>query len=143
MATRAKSTLLLQGKERRIDGGRQSWRVRLYATTAGFQVIFKAPGGAGEPWKRVLRRAATESEARQIFAQAESALDTEQATPTSAREKATQTIAALGEKYVEDSRLRGKAIQTIKDASHDWPPTSSRRSATCPLRSGESSTAAR
>lgn len=114
MATRAKSTLLVQGKERRLDGGRQSWRVRLYATADGYQVMFKAPAGDGEPWKRVLRRAATESEARQIFAQAETALDTEQATPTSAREKATQTIAALGQKYVEDSRLRGKAIRTIQ-----------------------------
>jgi integrase len=114
MPTRKKSTLLAQGKERRLDGGRQSWRVRLYATDTGFQVMFKAPDGDGNPWKRVLRRAATEEEARRIFTQAEAALDTEQPTPTSAREKSTQTIAALGEKYLEDSRQRGKAIRTIQ-----------------------------
>ena len=44
-------------------------------------MIFKAPAGEGEPWKRVLRRANYEAEARKIFAQAEAALDTEQATP--------------------------------------------------------------
>ena len=76
--------------------------------------MFRAPAGEGEPWKRVLRRAASEDEARRIFARAEAALDTEQATPFGAREKATQTIKALGEKYVEDSRLRGKAIRTIQ-----------------------------
>ena len=114
MASRKKSTLLAQGKERRLDGGRQGWRVRLYATGDGFQIMFKAPSGEGETWKRVLRRAATEDEARKIFAQAEAALDTERATPASAREKATQTIAALGAKYVEDSVVRGKAVRTIE-----------------------------
>lgn len=116
MVTRTRSTLLLQGKERRPDGGRKPWRVRLYRTAdgSGYQVMFRAPAGEGEPWKRVLRRAASEDEARQIFTQAESALDTDQATPSSAREKATQTIEALGEKYIEDSRLRSKAIRTIQ-----------------------------
>ena len=46
--------------------------------------MFKAPAGEGEPWKRVLRRANSEAEARKIFAQAEAALDTEQAAPASA-----------------------------------------------------------
>ena len=117
MAARKKSTLLVQGRERRLDGGRQTWRVRLYAngSGSGYQVLFKAPAGEGEPWKRVLRRAATEDEARQIFAQAEAALDTDRETPTSAREKATQTIAVLAEKYIEDSHLRGKAIRTIQN----------------------------
>ena len=62
----------------------------------------------------MLRRAASEDEARKIFAQAEVALDTERATPTSAQEGATQTIAALGAKYVEDSVVRGKAVRTIE-----------------------------
>ncbi|TYL50035.1 tyrosine-type recombinase/integrase [Nocardioides sp. BGMRC 2183] len=117
MATGKRSTLLMQGKERRVGAGHKPWRVRLYATNggAGYQVMFRAPPGDGEPWKRVLRRAATEAEARQIFAQAEVALDTEQSTPTGSRERLTQTIAALGEKYVEDSRLRGKAIRTIQN----------------------------
>ncbi|MGH3496192.1 MAG: hypothetical protein ACRDP1_01840 [Nocardioidaceae bacterium] len=117
MASRRRSTLLAQGKERRLGGGRQTWRVRLYATAdgSGYQVMFKAPAGEGQPWKRVLRRAATEDEARRIFAQAEKALDIDQPTPASAREQATQTIAALGEKHLEDSRLRGKAIRTIQN----------------------------
>ncbi|UDY22921.1 hypothetical protein [Nocardioides sp. Kera G14] len=114
MTTRKRSLLLAQGKERRLDEGRKAWRVRMYATDSGYQVLFKAPAGEGEPWKRVLRRAATEDEARKIFAQAEAALDTEQATPTSARVKATQTIAALGAAYLEDGRKRGKAVRTIQ-----------------------------
>lgn len=117
MAGRKKSTLLAQGKERRLDGTGWPWRVRLYAPPPGgtsYQVIFKAPAGEGEPWKRVLRRANNEAEARKIFAQAESALDTEQATPTSARVKATQTIAALGAEYIADSQQRGKAPRTIQ-----------------------------
>ena len=84
MARRKKSTLLAQGKERRLDGTGWPWRVRLYAPPPGgtsYQVIFKAPAGEGEPWKRVLRRANNEAEARKIFAQAEAALDTEQAAP--------------------------------------------------------------
>lgn len=48
---------------------------------AAGSIYFKAPSGEGPPWKRVLRRASTEEEARRIFAQAEAALDTEQATP--------------------------------------------------------------
>ena len=39
--TRTKSALLAQGKERRVDGGRQPWRVRLYGPApgeAGYQV---------------------------------------------------------------------------------------------------------
>jgi hypothetical protein len=47
MPTRKKSTLLAQGKERRLDGGRQSWRVRLYATDTGFPGMFKAPDDGG------------------------------------------------------------------------------------------------
>ena len=117
MAARKKSTLLAQGKERRLDGTGWPWRVRLYAPPPGgtsYQVIFKAPAGEGEPWKRVLRRANNEAEARKIFAQAEAALDTEQAAPASARVKATQTIAALGAEYIADSQQRGKAPRTIQ-----------------------------
>ena len=49
-----------------------------------------------------------------IFAQAEAALDTEQATPMSSRVKATQTIAALGAEYIADSKQRSKAARTIQ-----------------------------
>ena len=146
MAARKKSTLLAQGKERRLDGTGWPWRVRLYAPPPGgtsYQVIFKAPAGEGEPWKRVLRRANNEAEARKIFAQAEAALDTEQATPTSARVKATQTIAALGAEYIADSQQRGKAPRTIQGResrlnAHIIPAIGE-----SPWRSGASSTAAR
>jgi hypothetical protein len=117
MAARRKSTLLAQGRERRIDGTGWPWRVRLYAPPpggSGYQVKFKVPAGEGEPWKPVLRRAATEVEARKIFAQAEAALDTEQAAPASASVRATRTVEALGREYVADSRRRGKAPRTIE-----------------------------
>src|SRR4051794_27867640 len=117
MVTRRKSTLLAQGKERRFHGARWPWRVRLYAPPqggTGYEVYFKVPSGEGEPWRRVLRRASTEAEARKIFAQAEAALDTEQALPASASVRATRTIEALGAKYIEDSQQRGKAPRTIQ-----------------------------
>jgi len=117
MAARKKSTLLAQGKVRRLDGTGWPWRVRLYAPPPGgtsYQVIFKAPAGEGEPWKRVLRRANSEAEARKIFAQAEAALDTEQAAPASAHVRAARTIEALGAEYIEDSTKRGKAPRTIQ-----------------------------
>ncbi|MGN6087918.1 MAG: hypothetical protein ACTHMZ_03130 [Actinomycetes bacterium] len=63
----------------------------------------KAPAGEGEPWKRVLRRAASEEEVRKIFAQADAALDTD-------KERAARTylrlsrIRMLGEEYLRDSR---------------------------------------
>src|SRR4051812_48252352 len=117
MATRKKSTLLAQGKERRLDGTGWPWRVRLYAPPPGgtsYQVIFKAPAGDGEPWRRVLRRANNEAEARKIFAQAEAALDTQQSPPASAAVRAIRTIEALGARYIEDSQQRGKAPRTIQ-----------------------------
>lgn len=98
MPPRKKPTLLARGKPRTLGGNSRPWRVRLYAPDDGgtkYQVMFRAPAGEGEPWKRGLRRASSEEEARKIFAQAEAALDTEQATLASARVKATQTIAAL------------------------------------------------
>jgi len=117
MATRKKSQLLDQGKVRRLDGTGWPWRVRLYAPPPGgksYQVKFKVPAGRGEPWKQVLRRANSEAEARKIFAQAEAALDTEQAAPASAAVRATRTIDALGAEYIEDSKQRGKAPRTIQ-----------------------------
>lgn len=54
MATRRKSTLLAQGKERRLDGTGWPWRVRLYASPPGgtsFQIKFKAPADEGDPWR--------------------------------------------------------------------------------------------
>jgi len=116
-ATRRKSKLLAQGKVRRLDGTGWPWRVRLYAPPPGgtsYQVKFKVPAGDGEPWKQVLRRANSEAEARKIFAQAEAALDTEQAAPVSATVRATRTIEALGAEYIEDSKQRGKAPRTIQ-----------------------------
>ena len=71
MATRSQPKLLAQGKPRTLGGSTRPWRVRLYAPSQGsnkYQVYFKAPAGEGEPWKRVLRRAASEEEARRIFA---------------------------------------------------------------------------
>lgn len=117
MAARRKSTLLAQGKERRLDGTGWPWRVRLYGPApgeSGYQVIFKAPAGEGEPWKRVLRRASTEEEARKIFAQAEAALDTETEAPAPADVRASRTIRMLGEEYLKDSRERGKQPRTME-----------------------------
>lgn len=117
MAARRKSTLLAQGKERRLDGTGWPWRVRLYGPApgeTGYQVIFKAPAGEGEPWRRVLRRASSEEEARKIFAQAEAALDTEKETPVAADVRAARTIRMLGEEYLKDSRERGKQPRTME-----------------------------
>lgn len=89
----------------------------LYAPPSGgtgYQVIFKAPAGEGEPWKRVLRRASTEEETRKIFAQAEAALDTEKETPVAADVRASRTIRMLGEEYLQDSRERGKQPRTME-----------------------------
>ena len=108
MATqRKKPTLLAQGKPRTLGGRPRPWRVRLYAPEPGgtkYQVMFRAPAGEGEPWKRVLRRASSEDEARKIFAQAEAALDTEQATPVGADVRASRTIRMLGEEYLSGQR---------------------------------------
>ncbi|MGC4109600.1 MAG: hypothetical protein QM747_04070 [Nocardioides sp.] len=71
MTRRKKTTLLAQGKERRLDGTGWPWRVPMYAPPPGGtsdQVIFKAPAGEGRAGKRVLRRANNEAEARRIFA---------------------------------------------------------------------------
>jgi len=117
MPARKKPALLAQGKPRTLGGSARPWRVRLYAPENGgtkYQVMFRAPAGEGEPWKRVLRRANSEAEARRIFAQAEEALDTEQAVPASALVRATWTIEALGTKYIEDSNARSKAARTIQ-----------------------------
>lgn len=70
---------------------------RLYAPENGgtkYQVMFRAPAGEGEPWKRVLRRTSSEAEARKIFAQAEAALDTDKELPVSADVRAARTIRA-------------------------------------------------
>lgn len=114
---RKKPTLLAQGKPRTLGGSRRAWRVRLYAAEAGgtkYQVMFRAPAGEGEPWRRVLRRANAEAEARKIFAQAEAALDAEKETPARADVRASRTIRALGEAYLGDSRERGKQPRTME-----------------------------
>ncbi|WP_341359592.1 hypothetical protein V5H98_18045 [Georgenia sp. M64] len=117
MPPRRKPTLLAQGKPRTLGGSARPWRVRLYAPEAGgskYQVMFRAPSGEGEPWKRVLRRASSEAEARKIFAQAEAALDSERETPVGADVRAARTIRMLGEEYVKDSLERGKQPRTME-----------------------------
>lgn len=117
MARSKKPTLLAQGKPRRLGGGQRAWRVRLYAPAPGagsYSITFKAPAGDDQPWKPVLRRATSEREARQIFAQAESALDAEREGPARADVRVKRTISALGEAYLEDSRERGKAPRTLQ-----------------------------
>ena len=116
-AARRKSTLLAQGKERRLDGTGWPWRVRLYAPPPGgksYQIKFKTPAGEGEPWKPVLRRANTEAEARQIFTQAEAALDAELEAPAKKAVRTSRTIRALGEAYLADSLRRGKQPRTME-----------------------------
>jgi hypothetical protein len=115
MASRRKPKLLAQGKPRTLGGSTRAWRVRLYAPEAGgtkYQVMFRAPADEGEPWKRVLRRANSEAEARKIFAQAEAALDTEKEAPARADVRASRTIRMLGEEYLKDSVERGKQPRT-------------------------------
>jgi hypothetical protein len=114
---RKKPRLLAQGKPRTLGGNSRPWRVRLYAPDDGgtkYQVMFRAPAGEGEPWKRVLRRANSEEEARKIFAQAEAALDTERETPVGADVRAARTIRMLGEEYLKDSIERGKQPRTME-----------------------------
>lgn len=76
--------------------------------------VFKTPAGDGEPWKRVLRRAASEDEACRIFAQAEAALDTESQTPVGADVRASRPIRMLGEECLRDSIERGKQPRTME-----------------------------
>ncbi len=117
MAPRPQPKLLAQGKPRTSGGSTRPWRVRLYAPSPGtnkYQVYFRAPAGEGEPWRRVLRRAASEDEARKIFAQAEAALDTERETPVGADVRAARTIRMLGEEYLKDSIERGKQPRTME-----------------------------
>ncbi|MGI9092904.1 MAG: hypothetical protein ACR2FF_05580 [Mycobacteriales bacterium] len=112
-----KPTLLAQGKPRTMGGGQRPWRVRLYAPRPGgtsYQVMFKAPAGDGQPWRRVLRRANSEREAREIFGQAEAALDAERETPASADVRASRNIRALGYAYLDDSRQRNKHPRTLE-----------------------------
>ncbi|MFL6109375.1 MAG: hypothetical protein ACJ72L_20625 [Marmoricola sp.] len=76
--------------------------------------MFRAPAGEGEPWKRVLRRANSETEARKIYAQAEAALDTEKEAPARADVRAARTVRMLGEQYLQDSIERGKQPRTME-----------------------------
>lgn len=117
MPTRKKPKLLAQGKSRTLGGSARPWRVRLYAPEAGgtkYQVMFRAPAGDGKPWKRVLRRANSEVEARKIFTQAEAALDTAKETPARADVRAARTIGMLGKEYIKDSVERGKQPRTME-----------------------------
>jgi hypothetical protein len=70
MAAATTWTIIAQGKPRTFGSGQRAWRVRLYAEPTGkrYRVRFKAPTGDGEEWDWVLRRANSETEARQLFA---------------------------------------------------------------------------
>jgi len=116
MAAKTRWTIITQGKPRTFGSGQRAWRVRLYAEPTGkrYRVRFKAPTADGEGWDWVLRRANSESEARQLFAQAEAALDAERDTPARADVRAAQTIEALAKQYLTDSEQRGKASRTIQ-----------------------------
>ena len=117
MTSRRKPTLLTQGKPRTLGGSTRAWRVRLYAPEVGgtkYQVMFRAPAGEGELWKRVLRRANSEAEARKIYAQAEAALDTEKEAPARADVRTARTVRMLGEEYIKDSVERGKQPRTME-----------------------------
>lgn len=75
----------------------------------------------------MLRRANSEEEARRIFAQSESALDTEKETPAGADVPALRTIRMVGEEYLHDSRERGKRPRTMEGResrlnAHILPP---------------------
>jgi hypothetical protein len=135
VATRLQPKLLAQGKPRMFGGATRGWRVRLYAPGSGsnkYQVYFRAPTGEGEPWKRVLRRASSEEEARKIFAQAEAALDTESQTPAGADIRASRTIRMLGEEYLADSIERGKQPRTMEGRESRLNAHIYRRLAMCP-----------
>jgi hypothetical protein len=108
--------MIAQGKPRTFGSGQRAWRVRLYAEAGGrrYRVRFKAPTESGEEWEWVLRRASSEQEGRQLFAQAEAALDAERETPARADVRAAQTIEALAKAYLTDSEQRGKASRTIQ-----------------------------
>jgi hypothetical protein len=117
MPPRRKPRVLAQGKPRTLGGSARPWRVRLYAPEDGgtkYQVMFRAPAGEGQPWKRVLRRANSEAEARKIFAQAEVALDTAKEPPAGADVRAARTIRMLGEEYLKDSIERRKQPRTME-----------------------------
>jgi hypothetical protein len=106
VATRFQPKLLAQGKPRTLGGAKRAWRVRLYAPGSGtnkYQVYFRAPAGEGDRWKRGAAPLCLRRGGRKTFAQAESALDTEQATPVGADVRASRTIRMLGEEYLRNS----------------------------------------
>jgi len=107
-----KPTLLARGKPRTLGGSARPWRVRLYAPEPGgtkYQVMFRAPADEGEPWKRVLRRASSEDEARKIFARAKAAFDTESETPGAAE----RTIQVLSEEYLAGGEHYRRAAKRL------------------------------
>lgn len=109
-AARARQAAYGEGRLAALEGA----ALRPGAGQRQVQVFFKAPTGEGEPWKRVLRRASSEAEARKIFEQAEAALDTETATPVGADVRASRPIRMLGDEYLKDSIERGKQPRTIE-----------------------------
>ncbi len=91
-----------------------------------YQVMFKAPAGDGQPWRRVLRRANSEGEAGENLGQAEAAVDAERETPASADVRASRTIRALRYAYLDDSRQRNKHPPHGHRCGRPDPPTSAR-----------------
>jgi hypothetical protein len=104
MAARRQSTLLAQGKERRLDGTGWPWRVRLYAPPPS-GTSYQSSSATSQVQGRCRRGRAVEAGAaasqhrgrgpQDGFAQAEEALDHEQAAPATAKVRATRTIEAL------------------------------------------------
>ena len=116
MPPRRKPTLLAQANRElwvgaRGPGGCASIRRRPATRRSG---DVRAPARQGEPWKRLLRRANSEAEARKIFAQAEAALDSETQTPAGPDVRAARTIRMLGEEYIRDSIERCKQPRTME-----------------------------
>lgn len=94
--------------------------------------MFWSPAGDGEPWKRVLRRASSEDEARDIFDRAEAALDTATETPTRADVRTARATRMLAEEYNKDSAARDKHPHTIQGRESRLTLTSSPPSAAYP-----------
>lgn len=106
---------LAVGKPRHAGGGGRPWRVALYPPGDRhrlFRVTFKEETEQGWAW--TARTAPTEREARQIFAQAEKALDAMTSTPVRASVQRARTGGALADAYLAESRSQAKAARTIE-----------------------------
>lgn len=97
-------------------GGQRSWRTVLYAPTGSYKsyrVQFKEPDANGR-WDWTGRNAATEAEAREIYAQVERALADGSPLPAAAPVAASHTFGALRDDYLDELRARGRAQRTVE-----------------------------